>query len=129
MLPQTTQTTQTAQDALPHRIARPRRRDIFFHAIKTSRLIGALSMDRRISLGRKLFFVCSVLLLLLILVFPDVLDEALLSIALPFVGTILGVPLDAGFDWVAFALASVSLLRIFPKEIVGEHYQRLFHGV
>jgi hypothetical protein len=39
---------------------------------------------------------------------------------------VLGVPLDAGFDWVAFALAVVSLLRFFPAELVAEHYQQIF---
>lgn len=107
--------------------ARPKRRDIFFHAIKTGRLIGALGKDRRISLARKLFFFGAVLALLLILLFPDALDEAFLSIVLPVVGTVLGVPLDIGFDWVAFALAVVGLLRIFPAPLVAEHYEHVFH--
>lgn len=107
---------------------RPRRRDIFFHAIKTSKLIGALTVDRRISVVRKVFFFAIVLGLLAILLFPDFFDEVFLSIVLPFLGTVLGIPLDAGFDWLAFALVVVSLLRIFPAEIVGEHYQRLFYG-
>jgi hypothetical protein len=108
------------------RIARPKRRDIFFHAIKTSKLIGALTRDRRISIIRKVCFFAVILGLLAILLFPDFFDEAFLSIVLPIVGTVLGIPLDAGFDWLAFALIVVSLLRIFPAEIVGEHYQRLF---
>jgi len=39
---------------------------------------------------------------------------------------LLGVPLDAGFDWVAFALVVVTLLRFFPAEILAEHYRRIF---
>ncbi len=107
--------------------ARPKRRDIFFHAIKTSRLIGALGKDRRISIARKVLFFGSILALLLILLFPDALDEAFLSIVMPVVGTVLGIPLDVGFDWMAFALAVVSLLRIFPAPLVAEHYERVFH--
>jgi len=112
--------------AAPRKVTRPRRRDVFFHLIKTGKLIGALATDRRISLVRKVLFFGAILGLLAILFFPDFFDEVFLSIVMPLVGTVLGIPLDAGFDWVAFALALVSLLRIFPAEIVGEHYQHLF---
>jgi hypothetical protein len=39
---------------------------------------------------------------------------------------ILELPLDGAIDWVTFAVATFSLLKLFPKEIVGEHYDRLF---
>jgi hypothetical protein len=39
---------------------------------------------------------------------------------------VLGVPLDAGFDWIAFSLVVVNLLRFFPAEILSEHYQQIF---
>ena len=78
---------------------------------------------------RKVLFFVIILALLAVLFFPDTIDEIGLSVVLPFVGTILGIPLDAGLDWGTFALLSVSLLRIFPAEIVSEHYQRLFHEV
>ncbi len=117
---------QTNDSALPRTITRPRRRDIFFHFVKTGRLIGALFKDRRVSIVRKVSFFVVILALLAFLAFPDAIDEIGLSFVLPLVGTILGIPLDAGFDWIAFALLSVSLLRIFPAEIVSEHYQRLF---
>lgn len=123
---QTKQVTRTEKYEVPSKLVHPRRRDIFFHAIKTSRLVGALSKDRRVPVIRKICFFGIILALILILLFPDAIDETVLSFALPFVGTILGVPLDAGFDWIALALVSVSLLRIFPAEVVSEHYQRLF---
>lgn len=110
----------------PRKVARPKRLDVFFHMIKTSRLIGELSKDRRISIARKIFFFGMIIALLVVLFFPDFFDEAFLSIVMPLLGTILGIPLDAGFDWIAFTLAIVSLLRIFPAEIVGEHYQHVF---
>ncbi len=104
----------------------PKRRDIFLHGAKALRLIGSLMTDHRISLWRKAIFSCSVAGLLVILLFPDVLNEALLSIILPIVGTILGVPLNVGFDWVVFSLAVVSLLQFFPAELVSEHYVHIF---
>lgn len=115
--------------AAPRKLVRPKRRDIFFHVIKTGRLIGALSKDRRISIIRKILFFGIILALLAILLFPDFFDEVFLSVVLPLVGTVLGIPLDVGFDWVAFAIVVVSLLHIFPAEIVSEHYQTIFHTI
>ncbi len=105
---------------------RPRRRDIFFHAGKTFKLIGGLMTDRRVSLWRKLLFVGSVGGLLLLLFFPDLFSEAVLSTVLPIVGTIAGVPIDAGFDWMVFALVAVNLLKFFPAELVAEYYKNIF---
>jgi hypothetical protein len=106
----------------------PRRRDVFFHALKTAHLIKDLLVDSRIPVIRKLLFFASVAAFLVILIFPDALSETFLSIVLPVVGTVLGVPLDLGFDWIAFALAIVGLIRFFPPEIVSEHYRQIFHG-
>jgi hypothetical protein len=106
--------------------ARPRRFDIFLHAAKTGRLIKALTTDRRVALWRKALFFGSIGALLIVLLFPDALNEVVLSTVFPLVGTVLGIPLDAGFDWVAFALTVVSLLRFFPAELVAEHYRQIF---
>ena len=106
--------------------SRPKRRDIFFHLGKTFRLIGELLTDPRISLWRKALFFASIGGLLVILFFPDVLGEFVMSTVLPLAGTVLGIPLDAGFDWIAFALAIVTLLRFFPAELVTEHYRQVF---
>lgn len=105
---------------------RPKRLAIFLHAAKTFRLLKALLADRRVPLWRKLFFFGSIAGLLLILFFPDLLGEAVMSTVLPLAGTVLGIPLDAGFDWVAFAIAVVTLLRFFPAELVAEHYRQIF---
>ena len=113
--------------AIYGRRSRPRRLDIFFHLGKTFRLIGELLTDPRIRLWRKALFFASIGGLLVILLYPDVLGEFVMSTVLPIVGTILGIPLDAGFDWIAFALAIVSLLRFFPAELVAEHYRQVFH--
>ncbi len=106
----------------------PRRRDIFFHFIKTGKLIGALFTDRRVPLARKILFIVTIAALLLILIFPDVIGEIGLSAILPIVGTFLGVPIDAGFDWTAFALLAVNLLHVFPAPLVAEHYDNIFRA-
>ena len=105
---------------------RPRRLDLFLHAGKTFKLIGALLADRRIALWRKALFFASIGGLLIILLFPDAINEVVLSTVLPLVGTVMGIPIDAGFDWAAFALAIVSLLHFFPAELVAEHYRMVF---
>ncbi len=89
-------------------------------------MIGALLTDRRIPLWRKALFFGFVAGLLVILLFPDALNEFVLSMLVPLAGTVLGIPIDAGFDWIAFALALVSLLRFFPPELVAEHYRYVF---
>ena len=107
-------------------LAHPKRRDIFLHGAKTLKLIGALLTDPRIPLWRKAFFFASIGGLAVVLFFPDAINEVFLSTIMPVLGTVLGVPLDAGFDWVVFALAVVGLLRFFPPELVAEHYQHIF---
>ncbi len=106
--------------------AQPKRLDFFFHVIKTLKLIGTLLVDRRVSVFRKLAFLGSIAFLLILLFFPDLLNEAFLSTVLPILGTVLGVPIDAGFDWMAFALLMVNFLHFFPEDIVSEHYQQIF---
>jgi len=106
---------------------RPRRLDIFFHLGKTLKLIGALLTDRRIALWRKVLFFGSIGSLLVILLFPDAINEVVLSTILPLAGTVLGIPLDAGFDWVAFSMVVVTLLRFFPADLVAEHYRMVFN--
>jgi hypothetical protein len=105
---------------------RPRRRDVFLHAGKTFKLIGGLMTDRRVPLWRKLLFVGSIGGLVLLLFFPDLFSEAVLTAVLPLVGTIAGVPIDAGFDWMAFAMVAVNLLKFFPAELVSEYYRNIF---
>ncbi len=107
-------------------IAQPKRFVIFFHAIKTFKLIGSLLIDPRVPLLRKLLFLGSIGVLLAILIFPDTLNEVVLSTVLPLVGTVLGVPIDAGMDWIAFALLVVNFLHFFPEDLVSEHYQQIF---
>ncbi len=104
----------------------PRRRDIFLHAGKSFKLIRCLMTDRRVSLWRKLLFVGSLGGLLVLLFFPDLFGEFFLSTVLPVVGTVAGVPIDAGFDWMAFALVAVNLFRFFPAELVAEYYRNIF---
>ncbi len=104
----------------------PKRFELFFHIIKTFKLLGALLTDRRVPVFRKIAFLGSIAFLLVLLFFPDLLNEAFLSTVLPVIGTVIGVPIDAGVDWTAFALLMVNFMRFFPEDIVSEQYQRIF---
>ncbi|GCE10550.1 hypothetical protein [Tengunoibacter tsumagoiensis] len=113
--------------AYPRRLEHVKRLDIFFHGFKTLKLVGRLLGDGRVPLLRKVLFLGSIAGLLVLLLFPDALGEVVLSTIVPVIGTVAGVPIDAGFDWAAFALVVVSLLRFFPAEMVSEHYRSVFH--
>src|SRR2546427_12693529 len=91
-----------------------------------STLFPYTTLFRSIGLWRKLLFLATIGGLLAILFFPDFFSETFLSVVMPVVGTIAGVPIDAGFDWMAFALVAVNLLKYFPAELVAEHYQTIF---
>ena len=117
---------QTTSSRFPEKLARPRRFTLFVHGIKTFKLIGALVKDRRVPMVRKILFFGSILFVLVLLLFPDVLGDALLGVIMPVVGIVLGVPIDAGFVWVVLAMVLVSLLRVFPAGLVSEHYRRIF---
>ena len=119
---------QSTRQTEPRPLAHPRRRDIFLHGIKTFRLLGTLLREPRIPAMRKILFLGSVGALVAILFFPDLFSETILSVVLPLVGTVLGVPLDAGVDWIAFSLLLVNMLRFFPSEIVSEHYRNIFEA-
>lgn len=94
---------------------------------KTIRLLGAILIDARVSIFRKLIFLSSIGILIGLLIAGDAATE-LMSAILPVIGPALNIPIDASLDWVAIAMAAFSLLRIFPAAIVGEHYDRLFRN-
>ncbi len=127
MVQQPASQRRSPDEQLKRKFAHPKRLDVLFHAGKTLKLIKVLLFDRRVPVIRKALFLGSIAALLVVLLFPDAINETILSTVLPIVGTILGIPLDAGFDWVAFALVGVTLLRYFPAEIVDEHYSNIFN--
>ena len=66
--------------------------------------------------------------MLLALLFPESAAE-LLGLGVPGIGwafDALGIPVDATLDWAVLGVAAFNLLKLFPKEVVGEHYDQLF---
>lgn len=100
---------------------------LLLHMRKTAMLINAVLHDARVHWLPKSLFVGTLSALVLALLGGDVVGE-FVSNVFPVVGPVLGLPADAGLDWVAFSVAAFNLLKLFPVDIVGEHYDRLFRS-
>ena len=98
-----------------------------FHLLKTFRLVEAVLWDKRVSLIRKGAYLGGIGILLVLLLFPEVLADSA-TLLTPFFSLVgVELPVEGSIDWLALALGSFSLLSLFPKEILGEHYERIFH--
>lgn len=105
---------------------RPTLGDVIFHLPRAVRLIGALLRDRRVGIIRKAVFVVVIGSLALALLIPETLFGAVVGTLLPLIGLLLNLPPDAVLDWFVLGIASFELLRVFPRRIVAEHYQRVY---
>ncbi|HEX8032513.1 MAG TPA: hypothetical protein VF510_01625 [Ktedonobacterales bacterium] len=100
---------------------------LLLHIRKTALLINAVLHDARVHWLPKSLFLGTLSALVIALLGGDVVSEVVSNI-LPVVGPVLGLPADAGLDWVFFSVAAFNLLKLFPADIVGEHYDRLFRS-
>ena len=107
--------------------SRPKPWDLLFNIPKSFRLVMALLRDPRIAFTRKILFFGTIGFLIVALLLPETVLAGALEAVLPFVGPAISLPPDAALDWTAIALASFSLLRVFPSEVVSEHFERIFH--
>jgi len=99
---------------------------MLLHLGKTFALTGAVLSDRRVHWLPKFAFVGLIVVLIAGLIFPEIAVDVIAAI--PTAGLdLLGIPAEAGFDWVIFGVAAFNLLKLFPADIVGEHYNRFFH--
>ncbi len=105
----------------------PRRRDLLFHLFKSVRLIGAVLKDNRVSIVRKGAYVAGMAILVALLLFPEALADSVTFLSPLFSLVGVELPAEGSIDWLALGLASFSLLSLFPKEVLGEHYERIFH--
>jgi hypothetical protein len=112
--------------AKPNLKALPGRIESFFRMGGTIKLINALMRDARVPAARKVGFSVALFSLLAAMIFPELMADSILSTILPFISTIIGIPLEAGVDWLTFVMVLPMLLRIFPATIMQEHYLRIF---
>lgn len=100
---------------------------LLLHIRKTALLINAVLHDARVHWVPKSLFLGTLTALVIALLGGDAVGEMVSNI-FPVIGPVLGLPADAGLDWVAFSVAAFNLLKLFPADIVGEHYDRLFRS-
>ena len=103
---------------------------LFFHLRKTVALAEAVLKDSRVHWVPKVAFVTGVGTLLLALIFPELIID-LIGLEIPGIGwafDALGLPTEFAVDWIFVSVAAFNLLKLFPAEIVGEHYDRLFRS-
>lgn len=118
------QQTQQKIPAQAHK--QPKKTDMVFHSVKTVKLVGAVLSDKRVAVIRKVAYVGLLGGLLALVLFPEALGDLFTAVTpfLPLIG--IEIPAEGTIDWLVFALGTFSLLKIFPREVVGEHYERLF---
>ncbi len=104
----------------------PGRIESLFRAGRTVRLVNSLMRDSRISSIRKVGFGAALVSLLVAMIFPELIADSFLSTIMPFISSIIGIPLEAGVDWFTFVMLLPVLMRIFPAPIMQEHYQIIF---
>jgi hypothetical protein len=101
---------------------------LLIHLRKTVALIGAVLGDPRVHWIRKTVFLGTITVLVAALIGGDAVNEFVDGIFLPVFGNVLGIPIDGTLDWVFLSVFAYNLLKLFPPEIVGEHYDRLFRS-
>ncbi len=107
---------------------KPKQLALLFHIRKTVSLIGAVLSDPRVHWIRKTLFLSTIAVLVAALIGGDAVSEFVEGVIFPLFGNLLGIPVDGTFDWVLLSVAAYNLLKLFPAEIVGEHYDRLFRS-
>jgi hypothetical protein len=124
-MPDTKTAEKTATRTMPNPV------QMLLHVFKTVALGGALLADRRVHPIRKLVFVGVLGALVAAALGVEGVGEIVTQVlnVIPGLGVALGigeVPVDAAVDWILVAVVAFNLLKLFPAEIVGEHYDRLF---
>jgi hypothetical protein len=104
----------------------PKRTDLVFHLFKTGKLVSAVLQDKRVHVVRKAAYLGTLGLILLIPLVPEIAGQIITILSPLLPSEIIEIPLDGTIDWVTFAVATFSLLKFFPQDVVGEHYDRLF---
>jgi len=118
--------TTSASDSTTHASANPL--SMIFHIRKTVGLTNAVLRDSRVHWLPKFAFVGALGALLTALLFPEAAADIIAFVPTLGIADVLGIPAEGAIDWVAFSVAAFNLLKLFPAEVVGEHYDRLFRN-
>jgi hypothetical protein len=96
------------------------------HLPRTLKIAGHVLKDERVNIMPKIMFVGGIVALLAALLTPEAFAE--LVNLIPGLGQLLGVleiPVDGAVDWIALAFAALNLMRLFPQDVVNEHYNNV----
>ncbi|HEU0025477.1 MAG TPA: hypothetical protein VFQ25_00035 [Ktedonobacterales bacterium] len=99
------------------------------HLPRTLKIAGNVLKDARVSVVPKIMFVSGIIALLAALLTPEALAEFVN--VFPVIGQLLGVleiPVDGAIDWLAIGFAALNLMRLFPQDVVNEHYNNAVKG-
>jgi hypothetical protein len=95
------------------------------HLPRMFKVAGNVLQDSRVNILPKIGFVGGIFALILALLAPETLAQVVDLI--PGLGPLLGaleIPVDGAIDWLALGLAAFNLLKLFPQDVVNEHYDR-----
>jgi hypothetical protein len=95
----------------------------FAHLPRTLKVAGKTLQDSRVSVLPKMLFIGSVVFVLAALLTPEALAEFVAVV--PGLGDILALgflPVDGAIDWMALGIVALNLMKLFPQEIVNEHF-------
>jgi hypothetical protein len=91
----------------------------------TLRLVFALVRDKRMSHIQRFALFGTTMALLTIVIVPSNPLAALVAVALPVVGPVIGLPADLVLDWTAVTMILTIIFRLLPREVVQEHTARI----
>jgi hypothetical protein len=96
------------------------------HLPRTLKVAGNVLKDARVGLGSKLMFVSGVAALLMALLAPETFLDVIVAIpGATAVLDLIGIPIEAAGDWIVLALAAFNLMKLFPQDVVDEHYENV----
>ena len=96
------------------------------HLPRTFKVAGNVMKDARVNIMPKIMFVGGIAALLAALLTPEAFAEVVNFI--PGMGQLLGaleIPVDGAVDWIALGLAALNLMKLFPQDVVNEHYDNV----
>lgn len=96
------------------------------HLPRTLKVAGKTMQDARVSALPKMLFVGGIVFVLAALLTPEALAEFVALV--PGLGDILAaglIPVDGAIDWMALGIVALNLMKLFPQEIVNEHFENI----
>lgn len=96
------------------------------HLPRTLKVAGRVLRDSRVQFLPKALFIGSIAFILAALITPEALAE--LVAVIPGLGDVLALgflPVDGAIDWMALGLLALNLMKMFPQEIVNEHFDNI----